>query len=152
MSADIVRSVSADLHQIVTARLRDDGQRYTSGRRRLVELLRDAARPMTIPELLDAAGDLAQSSVYRNLTVLEAAQVVTKVVTTDDFARFELAHDLTNHHHHLICAACGAVRDVEIPPELERTLDTSLAEVAGAHGFTLADHRLDLVGNCGDCR
>jgi len=143
--------VSVDVHEIATARLRGDGQRYTEGRRRLVDLLRAAAHPMTIPELLEAAGDLPQSSVYRNLTVLECAGVVTKIVTTDDFARFELAHDLTNHHHHLICEGCGAVRDVEIPPDLERTLDTSLAAVAGAHGFTLADHRLDLVGNCGNC-
>ena len=41
------------------ARLRSADQRYTSGRRRLVELLAEAPRPETIPELL-AAGAVAR--------------------------------------------------------------------------------------------
>ena len=65
-----------DLHPAIAARLDDDGQRYTSGRRRLVEVLVDAGRPLTAAEVL-VEGDLAQSSAYRNLAVLEACGVVT---------------------------------------------------------------------------
>ena len=62
-----------ELHDAVAVRLRSADQRYTSGRRRLVELLAEAPRPETIPELLGRAPSLAQSSAYRNLVVLEEA-------------------------------------------------------------------------------
>src|SRR5205814_2363608 len=81
---------------------------YTRNRRTLVEALDESDRPVSIPELLGERRDLAQSSAYRNLAVLERAGVVRRIVTSDEFARYELAEDLTEHHHHLICSVCGA--------------------------------------------
>ena len=43
------------------------------------------------------------------------------------------------------------MRDVTLPPGVERSLDVSLAKVAEASGFTLQHHRLDLVGLCEEC-
>ena len=48
--------------------------------------------------------------------MLEQAGVVHRVVATDEFTRYELAEDLTEHHHHLICSSCGAVADFTIGP------------------------------------
>ena len=36
---------------------------------------------------------MPQSSAYRNLAVLEQAGVIRRVITDDDFARFELDED-----------------------------------------------------------
>lgn len=143
---------ASELHDLVSARLRAGDQRYTSGRRRLVTLLTEGDGPMTIPQVLDADASLAQSSVYRNLAVLEEAGVVARIVTADDFARYELAEDLTEHHHHLICAACGEVADFSLEPEVEDQLEGVLREVAAQASFTMEHHRLDLVGVCGSCR
>ncbi len=140
------------LHDIAAARLRRDGQRYTAGRRSLVEVLAAAPHPMPITEILTAGDDLAQSSVYRNLSVLERAEVVSKVITNGEWACFELAEDLTSHHHHLICSDCGTVRDVEVPADVEAALDEALEGLASADGFVLDRHRLDLVGRCHECR
>lgn len=140
------------LHDIAAARLRRDGQRYTNGRRTLVEVLTAASHPLTITEIVASGPELAQSSVYRNLAVLERAAVVSKVVTNGEWACFELAEDLTAHHHHLICSDCGTVRDVEVPAEVEAALDQALAGLAAADGFVLDRHRLDLVGRCGGCQ
>src|SRR5262249_10636187 len=87
------------LHDTVSTRLRGVNQRVTANRRAIVEALSDASRPMTIPELLESPGGrgLAQSSVYRNLVVLEQAGLVHRIVTDGEFARFELAEDLTEH-------------------------------------------------------
>lgn len=140
-----------DLHTAVAGRLRADGQRYTANRRAVVEVLEATDRPLTIAEIL-AHRRLAQSSVYRNLVVLEDAGIAHRVVSTDDFARYELAEDLTDHHHHhLICAGCGVVADFTVAPGLERTLEGAMAEVADLTGFTPEHHRLDLVGRCADC-
>lgn len=142
----------SDLHATAAQRLRDDGQRYTSNRRALVELLDDSDRPLTIAEVLERDHELALSSAYRNLAVLERAGVVHRLVTTDEYARFELAEDLTEHHHHLICSSCGAMRDFTISPELERSLGKAFARVAADTGFRAEHHRVDLVGVCADCR
>jgi len=140
-----------DLHTTATDRLRADGQRYTPRRRALVEVLAASDQPLTIPQLLEQRRDLAQSSVYRNLAVLERAGVVHRIVTSDEFGRFELAEDLTRHHHHLICSACGDVIDFTVPAPVEHELETALSRVARQAGFQADSHRLDLVGTCASC-
>ena len=114
-------------------RLRSAEQRYTSGRRRLVELLAEAPRPETIPELLGRAPSLAQSSAYRNLVVLEEAGVAHRVVTSDERSRYELAEDLMGHHHHLICTSCGKVDDFTVSTQMERSLEGRPAAGRGRH-------------------
>ena len=143
--------IPADLHEIAAARLRPLAQRYTSGRRALVDVLATADNPSTIQQILDADGSLAQSSAYRNLAVLEQAGVVHRIVTSDDFARYELAEDLTEHHHHLICSSCGSVTDFTLPAAVEADLDKALGRVARRMRFTPDQHRLDLVGTCPTC-
>lgn len=141
-----------DVHPAIAARLDDDGQRYTSGRRKLVEVLVDAGRPLTAAEVLVEC-DLAQSSAYRNLAVLEACGVVHRIAGSDEFARFELAEDLTDHHHHhLICTSCGAVADFTAPEGLEASVEELARQVAATAGFAADHHRLDLFGRCADCQ
>jgi Fe2+ or Zn2+ uptake regulation protein len=142
--------VTGDLHELVASRLRAAGQRYTPGRRAIVERLRTAGQPLTIPEVLDGS-TLPQSSAYRNLAVLEQAGTVHRIVTSADFARYELAEDLTEHHHHLICSTCGQVEDFTAPPALERSLHKAVHEMEGETGFSALHHRLDLIGTCRSC-
>jgi Fe2+ or Zn2+ uptake regulation protein len=143
--------MTLDLHATAAARLRDDGQRYTTQRRDLVDLLATVDQPLTIPQLLQRQPGLAQSSAYRNLAVLERAAVVHRIVTSDEFARYELAEDLTRHHHHLICSTCGDVTDFEVSAAVEQELEGALARVARRTGFQVRTHRLDLVGTCARC-
>lgn len=143
---------SGDLHRTVEARLRAVGQLYTRNRRALVEALERAGRPVSIPDLLARRRTLAQSSAYRNLGVLEQAGVVHRLVTDEEFARFELAEDLTEHHHHLVCSTCGSVEDVAVPKSFERYVERSLVRIAGRAGFSPADHRIDVIGTCRGCR
>lgn len=153
MSDGTLTSVAPDLAEQVGARLRRVNQRMTANRFAVVEVLRDATRPLTIPEILDARAGLAQSSVYRTLVVLEEAGVVHRLVTNHEHARFELTEDLTgDHHHHLVCAVCGSVEDVPASARLEETLHAAVADIDRATGFATDEHRIDLVGRCRDCR
>jgi Fur family ferric uptake transcriptional regulator len=140
------------LHDAVAARLRRAGQRATPTRNTLVDVLARGGRPLTLPEILDAEPGLAQSSAYRNLQLLEHAGVVHRIVTNAEFARYELAEDLTgDHHHHLICTTCGSVEDVPASAGLERSLHDAIEQIARSTGFRTAGHRIDLVGLCRDC-
>jgi Fur family ferric uptake transcriptional regulator len=154
MSSAIASSSAPSSEQVrdaVAARLQAVGQRLTTNRQALLDALTAAARPLTIPEILDERPDLAQSSAYRNLVVLEEAGVVHRVVGTDEFARWELTEDLSGHHHHLICASCGRVEDVPASAGLERSVAAAAAAITRTTGFRTHHHRLDLVGVCESC-
>jgi Fur family ferric uptake transcriptional regulator len=143
---------TTSLHDAVADRLHRAGQRRTPTRDALVDVLDRSGRPLTLPEILDADPDLAQSSAYRNLVLLEQAGVVHRIVTRAEFARFELAEDLTgDHHHHLICSSCGAVEDAPASPGIERAVHQAIDEVERATGFRSTAHRIDLLGLCRAC-
>jgi Fe2+ or Zn2+ uptake regulation protein len=141
----------SETRETVTRLLRAQGQRLTPAREVIVDVLAAAAGPLTIPEILAARPGLAQSSVYRNLVVLEEAGVVHRMMTRDEFARYELAEDLTEHHHHLVCSNCGRVEDLPATPAVERSVALAIDEAARAAGFRTQHHRLDLVGLCSNC-
>ena len=143
--------MAVDAHDTAASRLGAVGQRYTGRRRSVIDILVGAGSPLTIPDMLRAAPRLPQSSVYRNLAVLEQAGVVRRIVTSGDFARYELAEDLTEHHHHLVCSTCGSVEDFTAPTALERSLGRAVSEVEDATGFSAEHHRLDIVGTCARC-
>lgn len=133
--------------------LEAEGQRYTRGRRALVELLASAEGPLTVPEIVASDPSLAQSSAYRSLAALNDAGVVHRIVTGDDHGHFELAESLTgDHHHHLVCSNCGAVEDFTVPAELESSIDALAADTLSRHEFTVEGHSLDLMGTCSICR
>jgi Fur family ferric uptake transcriptional regulator len=139
-----------DVDQVVAARLQRLGQRLTPRRQYLLDILHSAAHPLTIHEILDRGKGLAMSSAYRNLTVLEQAGVVHRFVTREDFARYELAEELTEHHHHLVCSSCGLVRDLRSDVNVERLMK-AVAARATEEGFAPVTHRLDIVGLCAEC-
>ena len=142
---------TSDLHRTVRSRLGEAGQSYTANRRAIVDEL-GVTGPCTLPELLERRRELAQSSAYRNLAVLESAGVVRRLVHHGEFARYELAEGLTGHHHHLVCTDCGAVVDIEFPPALERRMDEAFASAASAAGFEVDHHVVDIHGRCASCR
>ena len=142
---------TTELDRAVADRLATHDLRYTSGRKMIVAVLRAAAGPVTLPELLALAGDVPQSSAYRNLSVMEAAGIVRRLVHGGDHAHFELAEELTEHHHHLICETCGSVQDFTLDAQLEAALDETFTKIARAAGATVTGHTVDLFGTCRDC-
>jgi len=140
-----------ELHEAVARQLERHDHRYTRGRRHLVETLARIARPVTLPQIADHATELPQSSAYRNLEVLERCGVIARIAGSADHAHFELAEPLIDHHHHLVCLACGALEDIHLDHGLEAQVDAELSRAADAAGFTPTHHSLDLHGYCRDC-
>ena len=143
--------VAPDIHDAVAEQLKARQQRYTALRRRLVEALGGAHDPLTINDLQRSAKGVPLSSLYRNLTILEECAVVSRIMTSNGSAVFELSESLSEHHHHLVCARCGLVRDVVVPESIETGLDKQLVKLARKEGFTFQHHQLDVIGLCGKC-
>lgn len=141
------------IHDTVLRRLTPLGQRYTQGRRQLVEVLAASPRPLSMVEILEGVPGIPQSSAYRHLTVLTSVGVVHRIAGTDDLGYFELSDELSgDHHHHVLCSTCGRVDDVEASPRLEQALADAAALAAEATGFDLSHHRIDLFGTCPNCQ
>ncbi|MED5292618.1 MAG: transcriptional repressor [Actinomycetota bacterium] len=142
----------AQVDEKVASLLHQTGHRYSTVRRRLVSVLRTAGKPLTNNQITESDNSLVQSSVYRNLNVLEQAGAVTRITTNDEFARYELAEHITEHHHHIICTNCGDIADFSLPSAVEDSLDLSLRKAANKVSFNIDNHRLDALGTCASCQ
>ncbi len=150
--ADVNTSREAVLHELVEVHLRRIDQRYTTGRQAVVDVLASFGRPMSISDIASALPDIPRSSAYRHLADLQVAGVVRRIASSDEFARFELAEDLTHHHHHLLCTLCGKVIDVTPSPQFERTVAAMVADLTSKEGFAATSHALDVIGHCATCQ
>jgi len=142
---------TTELDRVVADRLAQHEMRYTSGRRAIVSALRSIGAPVTLPDLLAFSGEVTQSSAYRNLSLMQEAGVVRRLVHGADHAHFELAEELTEHHHHVICETCGSVEDFTLDEELERLLDVAFSKVAKATKATMSSHLIDVFVVCSNC-
>lgn len=140
-----------DLEAEIDRRMASSGQRWTKGRRAVVDAMRATVAPMSVTELQVAVGtSVPLSSLYRIIADLVEAKIFIKLEFAEGFARFELDEELAAHHHHLVCNSCGAVTDLELG-ELEMMLDGTAATVKRQTGFQVQSHRLDFFGTCASC-
>jgi Fur family ferric uptake transcriptional regulator len=85
------------------------------------------------------------TTVYRALQALSASGEID-VLRTDEGESVYRACRTGEHHHHLVCRACG--RTVEVAgPVVERWAEAMGAE----HGFAEVTHTVEIFGTCADC-
>ncbi len=143
---------SASIHRQIEARLADHDVRYTKGRQRVAAELADADGPLSVTELTQKMSEsVPLSSVYRTIAVFEDAGIVSQHLATSEMARYELAEWLRGHHHHLVCIDCGRVEDIEIPEDIERTVEDVVASLASGTSFQPTNHALEIEGRCKEC-
>lgn len=134
-------------------RLAQAGVRYTRTRRQVMEALEGAPGPLTVQDLQRRLkGRVPLSSIYRSLSVLTEAGVLSTHRGPDGMGRFEPAEWISGHHHHVVCSDCGDVSDVSLDNGHERRLESISAEIAAASGFQAISHSLELVGVCSRCK
>jgi Fe2+ or Zn2+ uptake regulation protein len=133
-----------DLDTICRTALAGLGQRYTTGRERIVSALLELRRPVTIPQILAHDHELAQSSVYRNLGVLTLAGL-TRVVPTPlgDHVHYELStpYPWRTYAH---CARCRTMH--RLRPRA--SIDLHVEQL----GPVLDTMTVLVVEFCGNCR
>lgn len=127
------------------------GHRSGGARRAVIESLAGQECCRSAQEIFDqlrADGRrVGIASVYRVLDLLASLHLVHRIDLGGGVARYEPALPGGEHHHHLVCVDCGAVRPFE-DPALERALEGS----AEASDYTVEGHDVTLRGRCPDCR
>lgn len=124
-------------------------QRNTWQREKVREALADAPGFVSAQSLHATLRDentgIGLATVYRALAGLAAQGDADSLQSPDGEALYR-ACATTGHHHHLICRSCG--RTVEIAAtEVEQWA----RRTAESHGFTQAEHVVDIFGLCAEC-
>jgi Fur family ferric uptake transcriptional regulator len=124
-------------------------QRNTWQRARVREALADASGFVSAQTLYASLRDedtgIGLATVYRALAGL-AAQGEADSLQSPDGENLFRACTSPGHHHHLICRSCGLTIEIaatDVEQWAKRT--------AAAHGFTEAEHVVDIFGLCESC-
>lgn len=130
-------------------RLAAMAQRNTWQRERVREALGDAAGFVSAQTLHATLRDentgIGLATVYRALAGLAAEGEADSLQSPEGEALYR-ACATTGHHHHLICRSCGLT--VEIAAD---DVEAWARSTAAQHGFTRAEHVVDIFGLCADC-
>jgi Fur family ferric uptake transcriptional regulator len=143
---------STEIHDLVRTRLAENNIRYTSGRRTVVASIQVASGPRSAAELAEqSTSSIPLSSLYRTLAILEQTEILKKHHGPEGLAKYELSEWLTGHHHHVVCVACGAMEDIEVPQGAEGDLKAIVDSLGERAGFRVLDHVLEVEGVCQEC-
>jgi Fur family ferric uptake transcriptional regulator/Fur family peroxide stress response transcriptional regulator len=133
-------------HALATA-LRERGQRATPQRLAIARVLADLDRHVTAErvhaEVSSRMPGVSLPTVYATLDLLEELGLAQRVATEGGAVVYD---PRTDEHHHLVCRACGAIMDVDVP------VDTAgIRAAALASGFRPDASQVVLRGLCADC-
>jgi len=122
-------------------------KRLTTQRQAILDLINTSNRHWDAEEVNRELSDRGQSvgiaTVYRGLTALEEAGLISSVQLADR-KRYERADK--SHHDHMVCTECGSI--VEFSHHKIEALQESAAR---DKGFEMTGHQLVLFGRCADC-
>lgn len=84
------------------------------------------------------------TTVYRTLQSMAESGLVDVLRT--DTGESVYRRCSADHHHHLVCRACGAAVEIQ-----GRQVETWAVDIAREHGFSDVSHTIEIFGLCGDC-
>jgi Fur family transcriptional regulator, ferric uptake regulator len=122
--------------------------RDTAARRAIAAGVVTFGRSFTARELYEHLAPVTPVglvTVYRTLALLRQSGLVRDAGRRGNEALYA-ACELSQHHHHLVCARCGVVEESTVCrcDELE-------AELGRRHGFTLLPSVVNHYGLCAGC-
>ncbi len=126
------------------------GHRQSAPRAAVLGALDELGCSVTAQEIADRLRTRGEgvgvASIYRALQLFDELRLVRRVDAGEAVARYEPVHPDGEHHHHLLCEACGKVRPFE-DAELERAIE----RLAGRVDYTVDAHEVTLRGRCPAC-
>ena len=129
--------------------------KLTEKRRHFVDILEKADTPLSAYEIIDRYNSDYESrvlapSAYRILNALIEAGYVHRLETCNKYVACSHERDDCcddEAPQFFICDKCSAVRELHVPLQVMRELESSGA----AHGFVVHYPQIELHGLCADC-
>ena len=124
-------------------------EKLTTGRRRVLQLLLQAGKPVKAYDLIAAFGEDGSSAkpptVYRALEFLEKQGFAHRIESLNAYVACrmgEAGHDAA----FLICDCCGATREVD--PSAAK----GIADAGALAGYAVSHVTIEAHGKCADCQ
>ncbi|MBU9765714.1 transcriptional repressor [Mycobacterium sp. TNTM28] len=122
--------------------------RSTRQRAAIADLLNETDGFRSAQELHDELRRRGQgiglTTVYRTLQAMATSGSVDTLRTDTGESVYRRCSE--DHHHHLVCRACGATVEIS-----GGQVETWAADVAREHGFSDVSHTIEIFGVCEEC-
>lgn len=130
--------------------LREHNLPVTAQRLAIARAVLGSNRHLSADDVASAARqegvEVGTATVYRTIALLVRSGLVVERDFGEGFRRFEPARDVP-HHEHLLCSACGTVREFR-----DERLERMATLIAEDNGYLRQSHRLVIYGLCERCR
>jgi len=137
------------LEEVFVSELRAKGLKFTAQRRMVMEAALQMKRHFEAEDVVACLRRrrprVSRATAYRTLPLLVQAGLVRQVYSADPHAHYENIM-VNNHHDHLVCTKCGAIKEF-VDPRIEKLQ----LEVCAECGFRPLRHRMEVLGVCRQC-
>lgn len=118
----------------------------TKNRDRILTYFSEHDRYITANEvrsfMLEDNPNISFDTIYRNLTTFSDLGILEETELNGE-KHFRMQCDISAHHHHFICTACGKTRNIPHCPMESISVNLSGYEVEG--------HKFEIYGKCPMC-
>lgn len=130
--------------------LRMKNLQLTKQREEILRIFLKTDRHLSVEELYNIVKkkdkSVGQTTVFRTLKLLGAADLVKEVNFIDKITRYEIKYG-HQHHDHLVCTKCGKFIEA-MNPEIEKLQD----RLCKKFNFSPTGHKMDIFGICKRCK
>lgn len=128
----------------IARQLEARGYRVTPSRRAVIATILQQPHHFTVDDLFRRCRGVGRATLFRTVRLLSEIGAVCRVLMEDGSRHYAVSQ--REHHHHLICTACGQVQDLD-----ECAIEGALRELSQSSGYAIDGHRLELYGRCRAC-
>ncbi len=131
--------------------LKSNNLKYTMQRELILKIIYDNDGHFTPEDIYNLIKEnhptvkLGIATVYRTLTLLEDAHIVSSISFGTQGKKYEFG--LTDHHDHLVCLECGKIEEF-----FDETIEKQQEEIAKKFNFKMSNHIMKIVGTCSACQ
>lgn len=132
---------------LLSEKLRQAGYSITRQREVVFTMLKEHGALSMSHLIMLCSGQADRASVYRTVQLFEQLGFVRRIAQGWKH-KIELSDVFSSHHHHIVCAQCGLMTDLNDDPRLK----TVLKAMARPAGYKIINHELEIVGICVNCQ
>jgi len=131
--------------------LKSNNLKYTTQRELILKIIYDNSGHFTPEDIYNLIKEsypevkLGIATVYRTLTLLEDANIVSSISFGTQGKKYEFG--LKEHHDHLVCLECGGIEEF-----FDETIEKQQEEIAKKFNFKMTSHIMKIMGVCSACQ
>jgi Fur family ferric uptake transcriptional regulator len=131
--------------------LKSNTLKYTKQRELILEIIYNNSGHFTPEDIYNLIKKsypdvkLGIATVYRTLTLLEDANIVSSISFGAQGKKYEFG--LGAHHDHLVCLECGSIEEF-----FDDIIEKQQETIAKKYNFKMTNHIMKITGTCSACQ